>query len=85
MCANWTAPTVPYLDGILCYYVYESAAHHTKAKYLYWHRSGIAGCLLKPMGRTKLGINNLKLHEILGSMSPPVASGRDDSHTKIGV
>lgn len=56
VCAVWQAETVPYAGKELAYYLYEdSVEHHSRSEYIYWHHSGLAGCILKPMLRTRLG------------------------------
>lgn len=51
--AVWEASQVPYLNGELCYYIYEELTYHTNSEYHYWHKDGIAGCLLKTTPRNK--------------------------------
>ena len=53
--AVWRARRVPYIHGEVAYYLCEGALHPTKSEYDYWHLFGLAGMVLKPHLRSRLG------------------------------
>src|SRR5665213_13167 len=66
--ACWAAPTVPYFNNEVCYYIYEDIESHNKSEYQYWQQAGVAGCLLKPIGRMKAGLSKMSGAELLANM-----------------
>lgn len=62
--AIWKASQVPLYKRELAYYRYEGADNAAQSDYHYWYNSGLAGCLIKPNIRTKLGLGGLSSVEL---------------------
>lgn len=65
--ATWRADKVPYAGTEIGYYLYEEVAHITRSQYQYWHSNGLAGCILKPHVRNRLGLSAESIVELLGN------------------
>ena len=56
MAVVWQAKSVPYVDGVLAYHLYEGHADPSQSDYHWWHANGLAGAVLKPSLRVRLGL-----------------------------
>jgi hypothetical protein len=68
--AIWQAKQVPYINGEVAYYLAEGVLHPTKSDYDYWHLFGLAGAVLKPHLRSRLGCARTHA-ELVAGLFPP--------------
>ena len=87
--AVWEAERVPYLGKELAYYLYEGVEHHSRAEYIYWHTAGYAGCIMKPLLRTRAGLGKCTavelVNKLFAALEPTGLGSHNQTSNTIGV